>query len=315
MYKLRHIAREVAANLAMSIPLISDSRVKKGRTVAVSIEAKARIIVAQFAFFLDSIGPDKLQGRSVMEIGPGDSIPLGILLLGAGARSYVALDRFLGDVDGAAALQLYDAVLSLAQPSIVAGLRSKGIETSAHGLRNLVISSEHISLVRSSIEADNAALESTADYIVSFNVCEHLADLDRAVANMARLLVPTGKMIHRVDYGPHDVWQQYANPLVFLTVPAPAWTLMSSHRGCPNRVRHRQLLEMLRSRGFAVADRVGTRTAMSCVDEVRKDLSAEFRSLTDADLSVLDAEIACVFDGLPQLGRPFELADDDAVGA
>jgi hypothetical protein len=57
MYKLRHIAREVAANLAMSIPAISDSRVKKGRTVAVSIEAKARIIVAQFEFFLDSILP------------------------------------------------------------------------------------------------------------------------------------------------------------------------------------------------------------------------------------------------------------------
>ena len=25
-------------------------------------------------------------------------------------------------------------------------------------------------------------------------------------------------MIHRIDYGPHDVWRQYENPLAFLTV-------------------------------------------------------------------------------------------------
>ena len=36
-------------------------------------------------------------GRTV-EIGPGDSIALGALLLKAGARRYIAYDRFRGDV-------------------------------------------------------------------------------------------------------------------------------------------------------------------------------------------------------------------------
>ncbi len=90
----------LAANLAMGVPAIRAARVRMGRTTGASPDDKAREILAQFLFFTGTIGPDELRGKTVLEIGPGDAIPLAPLFLGAGAARYVALDRFLGEVVG-----------------------------------------------------------------------------------------------------------------------------------------------------------------------------------------------------------------------
>ena len=58
---------------------------------------------------------------------------------------------------------------------------------------------------------------------MSFNVVEHLYDVERAFANMAALLRPGGAMIHRVDCSAHGHWGRYRDDLMFLTIPDHLW--------------------------------------------------------------------------------------------
>jgi SAM-dependent methyltransferase len=294
MYRYSDIARELAANVAMGIPAIKGRRVRKGRTIGVAANVKARSVLDQFNFFIEGIGWPNIQGKVIAEIGPGDAIPLAPLFLAAGAKGYIAVDRFLGEVHGAEACRLYRAVLEILPERLSSGLHGVCRAAGRKSVEDLLRLPDRVRLYRFPIEQPDDSIRAQADYVVSFNVCEHLADLPRAFRGMRSLLAPEGLMIHRVDYGPHDVWTTaYDNPLAFLTVPRPIWRAMTSNRGCPNRVRHAQLMAMARALGFECTERIGNRASSVAINEARPHLSSEFRSLSDDEVAVLDAEVIC----------------------
>ena len=255
------LIRELAANTAMAIPAVRRRRLRGLRTRAPSPQPEARKIAAQFEFLRDSAAD--IAGKVVVEIGPGDALGLAPLFIAAGAERYVAVDRFLGDVWGSGAHGLYQELERLCGPFPI-------------GWRN------QVTLVRHSIEKTIAGVP-RADVILSFDVIEHLLDLPHAVRNMSSLLKPEGRMIHRIDYGPHGVWLSSDDPLSFLSVPGWLWTAIGSNRGYPNRVRHRQFVQLLEAQGLRVAERITRRQG--------------------AD--VMDAELACAFPAAPRLGRAF----------
>jgi SAM-dependent methyltransferase len=255
------LARELLANTAMKVPAIRRRRLKGMRTRAESPQFEARKIVAEFDFMRDS-APD-IAGRTIVEIGPGDAIGLAPLFISAGASRYVAVDRFLGDIWGPQAAVLYDEIEKLWGP-FRANWR------------------EQVGLVSHSIEQGAEAIPK-ADLIVSFDVVEHLIDVRRAVRNMSAVLKPDGRMVHRVDYGPHGVWLTTKDPLAFLSVPEWLWDAIGSSRGYPNRVRHEEFVRLLQARGLHVTQRV---TRVQGTD-------------------VMDAELVCAFQFAPQLGQPF----------
>ena len=259
--------REFAANVAMGIPAIRRRRLMGLRTGSSVVQHEAAKIIAEFDFLLDSAG--SLANRTVMEIGPGDAIGLAPLFISAGAARYIALDRFLGNIWGLHAQSLYDEIARARGPF-------------APGWQ------QHVGLVRSSIEATDQTFP-TADLIVSFDVVEHLADVPRAVRNMAAVLKPGGRMIHRVDYGPHGIWLSASDPLSFLQVPRWLWTAIGSNRGYPNRVRHSQFVQLLRRQSLHVSERITREHGMD----------------------VMDAEVVCARDPTVTLGRPFELRGTD----
>jgi SAM-dependent methyltransferase len=255
------LIRELTANTAMAFPVIRRNRLKGMRTRAQSAQFEARKIGAQFDFLRDSAGD--IAGKVVVEIGPGDALGLAPLFIAAGAARYVAVDRFLGDVWGIGADSLYDEIERL-RGSFPTGWR------------------EQVTLVKDSIELTVAGVP-PADIILSFDVIEHLRDLPHAVRNMSSLLKRDGRMIHRIDYGPHGVWLATDDPLSFLSVPNWLWTAIGSNRGYPNRVRHQQLVQLLKAQGLHVAERI-TRSQGT---------------------DVMDAELVCAFQAAPRLGRPF----------
>ena len=278
----------------MSVPAIKDLRVRKGRTIGTSPEIKAQLVIEQFNFFIAAIGWENIQGKVVAEIGPGDAIPLAALFLAAGAHQYLAVDRFLGEIYGADALRLYEAVAILMPARLEYGLRHLYNRARIQSMEELVKSPELVNLYREPIERPADSLRGKADYIVSFNVCEHLSDVPRALRGMRSILASSGAMIHRIDYGPHDLWlHSYENPLTFLTIPRAVWRAMTSNRGCPNRVRHTELVAMARDLGFDCTETIGRRASKKDILEARPHFSSEFRSTSDDDISVLDAEVIC----------------------
>jgi SAM-dependent methyltransferase len=220
------IAREIAANLAMGIPAVRSARLRRNRTMVADPVEQAARVREQFAFFASAIGP--FEGKTIVEVGPGDSIALAPLFIGAGAKKYIAIDRFLGDVYGDSATQIYRA--------LSAGEWQKDVELHACSIED--------------------AFAISADVIVSYNALEHLGDLGRAFKNMARMLEPGAVMAHRIDYGPHDVWERCENKLEFLSFPDWLWNLMGSNRGYPNRLRHDAVLALLHDAGFSTKAKV-----------------------------------------------------------
>jgi len=255
------LLREFAANMAMGIPPIRRRRLLGLRTGSPRADREVDKLVAEFDFLLDSAG--SVRGQTVVEIGPGDAIGLAPLFIAAGAARYVAIDRFLGNVWGPRAEALYAAIAERRGP-FPPDWRER-VELMPHSIEEL------------------PAMEPIADVIVSFDVIEHLVDVRRAVGKMASVLKPQGRMIHRVDYGPHGVWVSTSDPLSFLAVPNWLWAAIGSNRGYPNRVRHGQLVDFLRAQNLQVAERITRRYASD----------------------VLDAELLCGFNSSGQLGRPF----------
>jgi SAM-dependent methyltransferase len=261
------LLRELVANVAMGIPPIRRRRLKGLRTRHRQVGPEAAKIVAEFDFLRDSAG--SLKDKTVVEIGPGDAIGLAPLFISAGAARYIALDRFMGDVWSSRARALYDQIASFRGP-FQADWQSK------------------VELLRVSIEQAGQTLPA-ADLLVSFDVIEHLADVPVAVRHMSGMLKPDGRMIHRVDYGPHGIWLSARDPLSFLRVPGWLWAAIGSNRGYPNRVRHPELVQLLRQQGLHVSDRI-TR---------------------EQDRDVMDAEMVCGLDPTVALGKTFNLGGSD----
>lgn len=310
MWRLEHIVRELLANAVMAWSPIRQARVRAGRTTSTDVAKQARLTVDQFRFFIGTIGWESIRGKSLLEIGPGDAIPLALLFLGAGARRYVGLDRFLGDVRGPSALGLYEAIGSCAPDTVQAGWASLKIEPSRVGFEKLISDPQCVTLISAPMEQASALLVGSADYLVGFNVLEHMLDMEGALRNMITMLRPSGVMIHRVDYGPHDIWKSYSNPLAYLTISDGLWDLLGSNRGYPNRIRHWELMRLLDKVGMKTADRVTQRATASLIDAVRPYLPKRFGTMQDSDLGVLAAELASSRVGVPSLGREFHLSGD-----
>jgi len=286
-----HVVRELLANLAMSLPVVRGWRVRRGRTACWNAEDQVALFLSQSRMFVEPVGEAAVRGRVVVEVGPGDVIPHGLLFLGMGAARYVAIDRFLGDVFAPAALKLYEAVLARAPAGIRDGLRERGLHPASEAALRRACATGQIVLLREPIESPRLAALDPADLIVSSNAVQHFADIDRAFANMARLLRPDGLMMLRVDYGALGCWTEYENPLTFLTVSNGLWRLMGGARGYPNRRRHSQVIAALRRCGLEPEVRRVTHFYPEHLRQIRPALVDEFRALADDDLLVRDAEI------------------------
>jgi SAM-dependent methyltransferase len=300
MIKARHIAREVLANVFMGFTFVKDRRVRRGRTTHEDVLKQKELIIEAFRFFMDTIGWERIKNKTVVEIGPGDAIPLAALFIGAGAKQYIAFDRFPGDVMGERALALYKAVEDSAPDSVKATWEALGI---VRGSFKRFINSELVLL--SPVAIEEAKNLVAADFIVSFNVLEHLRDLPQSLRHMVAMLNKDGLMIHRVDYSAHDIWRNYPNPLTFLTIPASLWQLMGSNRGYPNRIRHPEVLRHLADLGLNTTDRITRRTTKLQVDEIRPRLPDTLRCFSDDELAILSAEFASSAYSVPSLGQSF----------
>ena len=231
----------------MTVPTVRRWRLRRPRAGVQFTGDEAQLY--RYAFHgLDSLHRTVggLQGVSICEIGPGDFLTSGLAMLAAGAASYTAIDRFVGDYSCPEAKKWYSAIEmtwsklypSLAWPAwIEAALFPEGYP-------------ERVRTCHAPIESTNNL--GTFDLVCSFQVGEHVSDINVFANSTAKLLKPDGIAVHRVDFGPHGVWLSYADPLTFLRVPELFWRAMGSARGLPNRRRVREFEDAYRAAGLSV---------------------------------------------------------------
>ncbi|MDQ3373858.1 MAG: class I SAM-dependent methyltransferase [Acidobacteriota bacterium] len=188
-----------------------------------------------------------ITGKSVCEIGAGDYLTSGLSILAAGASRYAVIDRFPGDYTGDIAKKWYQGIEDNWSKFYPETTWAKDIKAADfpenYGTR--------LELIAQPIET--AETRNKFDIVCSFQVGEHISDLAAFAAMNRRLLEKSGGVaLHRVDFGPHDSWFPYKDPLTYLRFSEQAWNLTGSNRGVPNRFRHHEFIESFTRAGFEV---------------------------------------------------------------
>ncbi len=282
----KDVLREVTANAAMAIPPVRDWRINRPRaTAAFTGEPE---LLERYAFqALRGIEryADGVEGKSVVEFGPGDTLSAGLAMLAAGAKRYVALDRFAPDYSGPEAKRWYAGV----RDGWATAFPDRAWPEDLNAELFPEAYPEMVGQLAGSVE--QAAPDARFDIVSSWQVGEHVLDVS-AFANLtARLLRAEGVAIHRVDFGPHDCWTRYKDPLTFLRLPSPVWNAMGSKRGVPNRVRHHEFMQAWKAAGVTVECHDVSRFAPSVIRWNR--LRRRYREAPRDSLLVRDVVYVC----------------------
>jgi hypothetical protein len=282
----RDVAVEIAKNASMAVPLVRTWRLRRPRTAAVfdgSDKHLERYAFAPLRHLLRLQG--SIQGLSIAEIGPGDYLTSGFAMLAAGAASYTAIERFVGDYTGPVAKDWYRAI-EARWPGTFAGmawpddLHAGWFPESYQGRVEVV-----------DLPLEQYRPTRRFDVVCSFQVGEHLSDIEAFAQLHRHILAPGGIAVHRVDFAPHDRWEAHEDPLTFLRPPDWLWTLMGSHRGIPNRLRHHEFCAAFERAGLTVV-----KTELETFDPRRIDrsrLAPRFRGMPEDSLRVASAIYVC----------------------
>lgn len=264
-------------------------------------------VEAVYADYLSygGIGEPELNGKAVLELGPGDNLGVALCFLAAGAGDVVSTDRFIPFRDPERELQVLRGLVA-ARSGAAAARVAPAVAGSAVDFSALPFEF----LPETPIEDAVAMLGAARfDLIVSRAVLEHVHDPDAAFAAMDELLVPGGLMVHKVDLDDHALFTAGGqNPLTFLTIGDRSYRWMGEESaGLPNRLRIGWYEERIRRLGYefelCVTHTVGSggeelvphppldewspsQADRASVEAVRARLLPRFRSLSDRELAI-----------------------------
>ena len=178
-----------------------------------------------------------ISGKSICEIGAGDYLTSGFSMLAAGASRYGVIDKFPTNYTSDIARVWYRGIeenWTKTYPEIpwAEYLNAEDFPEKY---------ADRLEIIKEGVET--ADTKSKFDIVCSFQVAEHILDIDAFAKMHYRLLQkPDGVGLHRVDFGPHDSWHFYRDPLTFLRFSDTAWKMTGSNRGVPNRFRHHEFM-------------------------------------------------------------------------
>jgi len=252
--------------------------------------------------------------KRVAELGPGDSIGIGLAAVLTGAQQYYAFDvvehaninRNLQVLDelcelfasrapvpgpeefpavkpGIDSYDFPDHILSDAR--LDACLDAARIERIRHGVKN-VSSPGSMVQYRAPWDRDATVEANSIDMVFSQAVLEHVDDLHRVYDYMHRWLHSDGFVSHLIDFKCHDSAREWnghwahSETMWHLVRGKDVWLI--------NREPHSTHLRLLREYGFEVIED----TVFEMASNLKRDqLASRFKHLTDADLRTTEAFI------------------------
>lgn len=174
-----------------------------------------------------------LQGKRILEVGPGETLGVAILLLAHGAEQVVCVDRFRSLLNDQNLILVYRELvqqLDQAAKSRVQDLFQWQDDQIQYNQNRLTYLNKPIDQVQENFPAEYF------DIIISRAVLEHVYHIDESMDAMHTLLKPGGYALHEIDFRDHRIFTKYClHPLTLLTIPTPTWNEISSNIGSPNR--------------------------------------------------------------------------------
>lgn len=213
------------------------------------ISADAEYVVRVVESYVLSLpdGPRSLAGKSVLELGPGNSFGTVLAMRALGARSAATSDRFLAQFNRAYHPLLYreiaaqlvkqypDADTSILEQAATEGHAKAIVEAYEVPLENL---GQHFSDI---------------DITLSNAVLEHLFDPMAGAKALHAITAPGGIGLHQVDFRDH---RDFSKPLEYLLLDNVEFTDLFNgcHGECGGQTRPFQMARMFELAGFETVD-------------------------------------------------------------
>ncbi|WHZ15121.1 MAG: hypothetical protein OJF52_001962 [Nitrospira sp.] len=258
--------------------------------------------------------------ETVAELGPGDSLGIGLAALLSGARNYYALDA-VKYADIKRNLLVFDELVELFRkrvpipdesqfPALKPYLESyefPGHILTKERLRS-ALQQTRLDAIKAALAAlgrdrvyhqqiayfapwDDPALlqQNSVDMIYSQAVLEHVDDLERTYRMLSRWLKSDGFMSHQVDFKSHGSAVEWNGHWTYSDF---AWTVIRGKRPyLLNRQPHSVHLNLLTKNGLQiVCDQRHTTTS----GVTRQQLARRFQHLSDEDLKTSSAFVQAV---------------------
>lgn len=217
-----------------------------------------------------------LRGKNVCEVGSGDCLAAIALFLGLGARH---VDVF----------EVADPVTNEKQLEVLKELRAEGLPIDLGVIRtpSMTLDSDRVTFHKGYME--NFKGSAVVDFMFSFSVMEHVEDLDGFYRASHRIMTSGAHMLHMVDLGGHDVFEDPLPPLDFQTYSNAMYHLMYPpyHRATRRFIdEHKAAVPR---NGFEVlAVKPVRRAGEEYLGELWPKLRGEARSRPRADVGVIE---------------------------
>ena len=155
-----------------------------------------------------------LTGKNACEVGSGDCLAAIALMLGLGARH---VDVF----------EIADPVVNEKQVQVLNQLKSQGLPVDVNVIRRgsgLELDAQRVTFHKGYMENFKGA--AVVDFVFSFSVLEHVEDLDGFFGECRRIMTPGAQMLHMIDLGGHNMFEDPLPPLDFQTYPDWLFNIM-----------------------------------------------------------------------------------------
>jgi SAM-dependent methyltransferase len=252
------------------------------------------------------ITPETINGKRILEIGPGDNFGVALKLLATGAAYVVCLDKFYSTHDAEQEYLIYKALRERMD-----GESRTRFDEAIDLSNGIHFNDDKLKVVYGKGIEDGKELfgPDSFDLILSRAVLEYLTDSDSAFSIMNDLLTPGGMMAHKIDLRDDEMFSSKGmNPLTFLTIPDSIYKLMTVGSGRCNRRLvdyYRQMMNCLAyDAKFFVTCIVGEESellphkekiiqsvdyserAHSLINEIRSRLHGDYKRLSDEELLI-----------------------------
>ncbi len=179
--------------------------------------------------------------KRVLELGPGADLAPGLLLLAAGAKRYVGLDKnnLLEQVPQNWYQPLLDEIIDPAQRQDISQ------ELNAYEAHQ----SSALSWIQDVAFHLRPIADASIDVVVSNNAFEHFDTIAQTLVDVHRVLAPGGWLCAHIDLQTHTGILRERDPLNIYRYPQ--WLYRLAHfPGIPNRVRPEKYEEVLQHLGW-----------------------------------------------------------------
>jgi hypothetical protein len=277
------LIKRIAKGLLTFIPGVTRI-LPKGRTGGTNRASYCLDVWLKHLALLRSSGMRDMP-RALAELGPGDSIGVGLAALLSGVERYYALDvvRYSNAASNLAIFDELATMLKVRDPSVsderIARIRSE-IASPGSGRDGVTI--EYV-VPWSDIRAIEPA---SVDVIISHAVLEHVVNLESIYQALALWLKRGGMMSHQIDFTSHGLAEKWNG---YRAYPEFLWKAIIGRRPyLINRQPCSVHIALLEKNGFEV---VKTKHVVRTDGIQRSQLARRWRSISDDDLACSDLTV------------------------